>query len=57
MSRSLEDYLKGIYLLKKRKQYSNKNLAEYSEYFTCISKRNDKKAFKWKLFNSGRQEY
>lgn len=29
MSRSLEDYLKGIYLLKKRKQYSNKNLAEY----------------------------
>ena len=29
MSRSLEDYLKGIYLLKRRKQYSNKNLAEY----------------------------
>ena len=29
MSKSLEDYLKGIYLLKKRKQYSNKNLAEY----------------------------
>ena len=29
MSRSIEDYLKGIYLLKKRKQYSNKNLAEY----------------------------
>ena len=29
MSRSLEDYLKGIYLLKKRKRYSNKNLAEY----------------------------
>ena len=29
MSKSLEDYLKGIYLLKRRKQYSNKNLAEY----------------------------
>lgn len=29
MSKSLEDYLKGIYILKKRKQYSNKNLAEY----------------------------
>ena len=29
MSKSLEDYLKGIYLLKKRKHYSNKNLAEY----------------------------
>ena len=29
MIKSLEDYLKGIYLLKKRKQYSNKNLAEY----------------------------
>ena len=29
MSRSLEDYLKGIYLLKRRKRYSNKNLAEY----------------------------
>ena len=29
MSKSLEDYLKGIYLRKKRKQYSNKNLAEY----------------------------
>ena len=29
MSKSLEDYLKGIYLLKKRKRYSNKNLAEY----------------------------
>ena len=29
MSKTLEDYLKGIYLLKKRKQYSNKNLAEY----------------------------
>ena len=29
MSKTLEDYLKGIYLLKRRKQYSNKNLAEY----------------------------
>ena len=29
MSKSLEDYLKGIYLLKRRKRYSNKNLAEY----------------------------
>ncbi|MDO5088465.1 MAG: metal-dependent transcriptional regulator [Leptotrichiaceae bacterium] len=29
MSRSIEDYLKGIYTLKKKKQYSNKNLAEY----------------------------
>ena len=29
MSKSLEDYLKGIYILKKRKQNSNKNLAEY----------------------------
>ena len=29
MSKCLEDYLKGIYLLKKRKRYSNKNLAEY----------------------------
>lgn len=29
MSKNLEDYLKGIYLLKKRKHYSNKNLAEY----------------------------
>ena len=29
MSKTLEDYLKGIYLLKRRKRYSNKNLAEY----------------------------
>lgn len=29
MSRSIEDYLKGIYTLKKKKEYSNKNLAEY----------------------------
>jgi len=29
MSKSIEDYLKGIYTLKKKKQYSNKNLAEY----------------------------
>ena len=29
MSRSIEDYLKGIYTLKKKKKYSNKNLAEY----------------------------
>lgn len=29
MSRSLEDYLKGIYTLKEKEQYSNKNLAEY----------------------------
>ncbi len=29
MSRSIEDYLKGIYTLKKKKRYSNKNLAEY----------------------------
>ena len=29
MSRSIEDYLKGIYVLKKKKEYSNKNLAEY----------------------------
>lgn len=29
MSRSIEDYLKGIYTLKKKKEYSNKKLAEY----------------------------
>ena len=29
MSKSIEDYLKGIYTLKKKKEYSNKNLAEY----------------------------
>ena len=29
MSKSIEDYLKGIYTLKKNKQYSNKKLAEY----------------------------
>ena len=29
MGKTLEDYLKGIYLLKRRKRYSNKNLAEY----------------------------
>ena len=29
MSNTLEHYLKGIYLLKRRKRYSNKNLAEY----------------------------
>ena len=29
MSRSIEDYLKGIYTLKKKKKYSNKRLAEY----------------------------
>lgn len=29
MSRNIEDYLKGIYTLKKKKQYSNKSLAEY----------------------------
>ena len=29
MSRSIEDYLKGIYTLKKKKKYSNKKLAEY----------------------------
>ena len=29
MSKSIEDYLKGIYTLKKKKEYSNKKLAEY----------------------------
>lgn len=29
MSRSIEDYLKGIYALKRKKEYSNKKLAEY----------------------------
>ncbi len=29
MSRSIEDYLKGIYTLKKKKEYSNKKLSEY----------------------------
>lgn len=29
MSESIEDYLKGIYTLKKKKEYSNKKLAEY----------------------------
>lgn len=29
MSKSIEDYLKGIYTLKSKKIYSNKNLAEY----------------------------
>ena len=29
MSKSMEDYLKGIYTLKKKKEYSNKKLAEY----------------------------
>lgn len=29
MSKNIEDYMKGIYMLKKRKRYSNKNLAEY----------------------------
>lgn len=29
MSKSLEDYLKGIYILKQKNKYSNKNLAEY----------------------------
>ena len=29
MSKSIEDYLKGIYNLKKKKEYSNKKLAEY----------------------------
>ena len=29
MSKSIEDYLKGIYTLKKKKEYSNKKLGEY----------------------------
>ena len=29
MSRSIEDYLKGIYSLQKKNEYSNKKLAEY----------------------------
>ena len=29
MSKSIEDYLKGIYTLKKKKEYSNKKLAKY----------------------------
>ena len=29
MSQSIEDYLKGILILKGKREYSNKNIAEY----------------------------
>ncbi|WP_374123922.1 metal-dependent transcriptional regulator [Leptotrichia hongkongensis] len=35
MSKSIEDYLKGIYTLKKKKEYSNKKLAEYLNISTA----------------------